>query len=508
MYASVKKQMGNILESMENNLPEYLVPTISLLKQSFVEGILDANEIYRPDWGPLKSDLLEKIPRRELQEAAMPLSYPKPVKDVKGPWPKIIGETVSLINDRVIPLRQGLIAYILANLRVPDATAQVRESVAHLIEYLLQNGKREFSDFKISSDPYELVVNTISNMPLRNKTLTAAKFLVPFLKRPAECREVSELGNFFRNNFFNYTLLIVRDRIISKTRTGSALIFTIEQNNTEDTIKQFSPFEYTSWKDLLLAFISHLRRHQSSRDEASDVVNSIYGDLVLRDVRKRWRLLRNQVIAKTILSAVGRRENSARIQRLLTDVGSNRSIRAKDWRKALAFVSDDNIDGPTDATVKTLKALLASEILSPDILKANIVELTNMYNNRFDEERSKCVSQLERYLTNFTQTKTDKNIKIADVDIEDLLQALRELDVYTDEYRSLQSFLSRDDLETKIGKVNVNSHPTRGRLLSQLLHMLEHTNNVDDGLRYITKQFVNDVAYEGYGAGTPLLRST
>ncbi|XP_014486672.1 PREDICTED: uncharacterized protein LOC106750683 [Dinoponera quadriceps] len=510
MYASIKEQMGIILGSMENNLPKYLIPTISLLKRSFLEGVLDANEIYRPNWGPLKSDLLEKIPLKELQEAVAPLNYREPIKGFKGPWPKLIGETASLINDKIIPSRRELIAYILLNLRIPDATAEIRESVAHLVEYLQQDSERELFDFKTFSDPYELVANTISSLPLRNETLIAANILLPFLKKPAVCQRISELDHYFRNNVFNYTLLLSRERIISKTRAGSALMFVLEQNSAEvqDIVKQFSPFEHVAWKNLLLAFISQLRRHRSHLSKVSDVVDNIYGELVLRNVRKRWRLLRNQVIAKTVFSAVGSRESSARIQRLLADVGLNKDIRPTNWRKALTFASDDDIGGPINATLKTLKALLASRILSSDILKANVAELVDVYDNRL--ERSKCGGRLESYLTNLTHTgmRIDESVKIASIDVKDLLQALRDLDIYTDEYKSLQSFLSRDDLEMKIGKVNVNAYPTRGRLLYQLLQMLEHAINVDNDLRYLAKQFIDNVAYDGYGAGILSLRST
>lgn len=505
----MKEQMNNILGFMEDHLPKYLIPTISLLKRSFSEDVLDGDEIYRPNWGSLKRDLLEKILLKELHEATIPLNYSELVKDLKEPWPKIIGETASLINNKVIPLRRKLIAYILANLRIPDATAEVRKSVAHLVEYFQQDSEREFPDFKTSSNPYKLMANIISSLPLRNETLIAANLLLPFLKKPVECRGVSELGNFFRNNVFNYTLLISRDRIISKTKAGAAFMSMIEQNNVEiqNMVRQFSLFEYIAWKDLLLAFVSQFRRHH--RVGVSDVVDNVYSDFVLKDVQKRWRLMNNQMIMKIVFFTIGRRESSTRIQRLFADVGLDRSIQPKDWRKALVFVSDGNISGPIDAALKTLKALLASEILQSAILKANIAELVDTYDNKLDKERFECGSRLENYLINFTHSKMriDKKIKFADVDIEDLLQALRDSDVYTDEYRKLQSFLSRDDLEIKMGKVDVNAHPSRGRLLSQLLQMLEHASNVDNDLRYLAGQFVDNVVYEGYGAGIPSLRS-
>ncbi|EFN81706.1 hypothetical protein EAI_14334 [Harpegnathos saltator] len=504
MYASVEDQMSNILGTMEDYLPKYLTPAISMLKRSFSEGILDVDEIYRPNWGPLKSDLLEKIPVKELQEAAVPLNYREPVKNLKGPWSKIVGETVSFINNKVIRLHRELIGHILANLRIPDATIKVRESVTHLIEYLQQNGEHEFLDVKTSFDPYKLVLNTISSLPLRNQTLVAANLLLPFLKTPAECRSIPELENLYHNNIFNYTMLMSRNRIVFKT--GSALIPMIEQNvEVQDIVRQFSPFEYMDWKDLLLSFISHLRRHQGHRDKMSNIMDNVYGDLVLQNFQKRWQLVRNQVIAKTVFSAIGRKENSARIQRLLTDVSLNKSIQLKDWQKAIAFISDDSIGGPINATLKTLKALLISEILSTNILKANIAELVDTYDNKFNKELFKCSGPLENYLTNFTHIgmNINKNINIANVDVEDLFQALRDLDVYTDEYKSLQSFLSQDDLEAKIGKIVVNAYPTRGRLLSQLLHMLKYANSND--LRYLVKQFIDNVVYEGYGAGSPLL---
>jgi len=41
----------------------------------------------------------------------------------------------------------------------------------------------------------------------------------------------------------------------------------------------------------------------------------------------------------------------------------------------------------------------------------------------------------------------------------------------------------------------------RDRLLAQLLQMIEHAGGIDDNLRHLAKQFADNVAYEGYGAG-------
>lgn len=510
IYAPIAEQMDSIFGSMEDRLPEYLLPAISLIRRSLSEGLLDVDEIYRPTFGALKVDPFEKISVRELKEASSPLTYRTAIKDVKGPWPKIVGETAALIHENIIPPSSELIAYMLANLRIPNATPEVRESVAILIEHLKSHGKHKLTDFSMSSDPYALVANAVSSLSLQNETLIAANLLLPFLRKPSECRGSVEFANLFQNNILNYTSLISRDRMISRSKDGIAFLSMIQHNNTDvlDIIEQFSPFEYVSWKDLLLAFVSQLKRQQTHQGKVSNVVDSIYGELILRNNRKRWQLLTNSIIAAPVLSAIARRENSIRIRRLLMDVAVDRTVKLEIWRKALVFASSGHISGPINAILKTLKALLASGLLPNGVLSMNIAELITTFDNRLNQEQAECSNQLETYLANFTQVEIeiDRRKTIEDVDVKDLLQALPDLDTYTDEYRSLENFLSQSDLETKIGQIDLNAHPTRGRLLGQLLQMI--IERADNNLRRLAEQLVDNVAYEGYGAGALSYRSS
>ncbi|KYM93793.1 hypothetical protein ALC62_15637 [Cyphomyrmex costatus] len=510
-YASITEQIDGILGSMEDCLPEYLLPAISLIRRSLSEGILDADEIYKPTFGPLKADPLEMISVRDLKEAASSLTYRVPVKTIEGPWPKIVGETAMLIHDKVIFPRSELIAYMLANLRIPDATAEVREFVILLVDHLKSHGKHELTNFIVSPDPYVLIANAISSLSLQNEMLTAANVLLPFLRKPLECREPAEFASFFQDNtLINYTLLISRDRMISKTKDGITFLSMIQQNNTDiqDVIEQFSPFEYTSWKDLLLAFVSQLRRQQIYRSKISSIIDSVYGELILKNNRKRWQLPRNSIIASPLLFAIARKEKSVRIRRLLMDVATDRTVKLEMWQKALAFTSSEDISGPINAVLQTLKALVISS-LPFSALSMNIAELVTTFDNRFNQRQTGCVSRLETVLINFTQAETeiDKKMAIGDVDVKDLLQALPKLDMYTDEYRILESFLSQDNLETKLGKIDLNAHPTRGRFLAQLLQMIERAGGIDDNLRRLAEQFADNVAYEGYGAGSLSYRS-
>lgn len=511
-YAPIAEQIDSILGSMEDRLPEYLLPAISLIRRSLSESVLDADEIYKPTFEPPKVDPLEKISMRELKEATSSLTYRAPVKAMEGPWPKIVGEMAILIHDKVIPPRSELIAYMLANLRIPDATAEVRESVVLLVEYLQSHGKHELStNFSVSLDPYMLVANAVSSLSLQNETLTAANILLPFLRKPSECRESAEFASFFQDNtLMNYTLLICRDRMISKTKDGIAFLSMIQQNNTDvwDVIEQFSPFEYASWKDLLLAFVSQLRRQQIHRSKVSSIIDSIYGKLILKNNRKRWQLPRNSIIASPLLFAMARKENSVRIRRLLMDVATDRTVKPEVWQKALAFTSSEDISGPINAALQTLKALLTSGLLPYSALSMNIAELVTTFDNRFNQGQTECASRLEIFLTNFTQEiEINRKMTIGDVDVKDLLQALPKLDIYTDEYRTLESFLSQDNLETKLGQIDLNAHPTRGRLLAQLLQMIKRADGIDDNLRRLAEQFTDNMAYEGYGAGALSYRS-
>ncbi|EZA54023.1 hypothetical protein X777_05872 [Ooceraea biroi] len=511
-HVPIEEQIDSILGSMEDHLPKYLIPAISLIRRFIKEGVLDVEEIHRPTWGPPKSDLLEKISLMDLKKAASPLIYREPLKDLKGPWPKIIGETASLINYKIVSPRRELIAYMLANLKITKATTEIRESITNLFEYLLSNGDHQLTNLKTSSNPYQLISNAVSNLSLQNETLVAANLLLPFLKKPSECWESSEFINFFHDNILNYTLLISRDRLFSRSKAGIALSSMIQKNNLDahNTIEQFHPFEYVSHKDLLLAFVSQLKRQQTHRNGVSDVVNSVYGDLLLTNAQKRRKVLRNRDITEVILMAMARIENSIRIQRLLANVASDKSVKPEVWQKAPAFgLSENDINGPIDATLKTLKALLFSDLVTSDVLKAKIAELINAYENRINEEQAKCNSRLETYWSNFTKAGKEietKRRKIRDIDIEDLLQALPGLNIYTDEYISLKIFLSQSNLEEKIGQVDVNMHPTRGRLLAQLLKMMETASGIDDNLRHLAMRFIDNVAYEGYGAGALLQR--
>jgi len=67
--------------------------------------------------------------------------------------------------------------------------------------------------------------------------------------------------------------------------------------------------------------------------------------------------------------------------------------------------------------------------------------------------------------------------------------------------RTLESYLSQDGLDAKIGQIDLNAHSIRDRLLAQLLQMTEHAGGIDDNLRHLAKQFADNVVYEGYGAG-------
>lgn len=441
MYTPIGQQVDVILQSIENHLPKFILPAISFIRRSLSQGVLDADEIYRPTFGPLKADLLEKISLIELKKAASPLTYRKPIKALVGPWSKIIGETASLINDKIIPPRRELIAYMLANLRIPDMTVEVRKSVAYLVEYLQSHGERKLTDFSVSSDPYTLIANAISSLPLQNETLISVNILLPFLKKPVECRESAEFSSFFQNNTLNYILLILKDRMISRSKAGIMLLSMMKNNtDVQDTVERLSPFEYASWRDLLLAFVSQLRRRQVHQAKMSDIVDSVYGELILRNSRKHWQLLRNSIISISIFTAIARRESSSRIRRFLTEIASDKSIKEEVWQKALAFASSDNIDEPMDAILKTLKALLASGFLDQTALLINIAELVTTYDNRINQGQAECINRLETYLASFDHIGINKEMTIENVDVEDLLQALPDLDVYTDEYRNLKSF--------------------------------------------------------------------
>jgi len=100
-------------------------------------------------------------------------------------------------------------------------------------------------------------------------TLVAANLLLPFLKRPSDCWESSEFINILHDNTLNYTLLISQNRLLSKSKAGIAFLSMIQKNNldAQNTIEQFRPFEYISRRDLVLAFVSQLKREQAHRNE-------------------------------------------------------------------------------------------------------------------------------------------------------------------------------------------------------------------------------------------------
>jgi len=153
-----------------------------------------------------------------------------------------------------------------------------------------------------------------------------------------------------------------QDKMISRSKDGITFLSMMQQNNTDvrDVIEQFSPFEYASWKDLLLAFVSQLRHQQTYQGEVSSIVDSIYGELILKNNRKRWQLLRNSIIAAPLLSALARKEKFVRTQRLFLDIAVDRTVKPEVWQKTLAFASSEDINGPINAALKTLKANFGS----------------------------------------------------------------------------------------------------------------------------------------------------
>jgi len=90
----------------------------------------------------------------------------------------------------------------------------------------------------------------------------------------------------------------------------------------------------------------------------------------------------------------------------------------------------------------------------------NVAELITTFENILNQGQD-CNSQLETYLANFTQVEVETDKKMVFENIKDLLQALSNLNIHTDEYRTLESFLSQDGLETKIGQIDLNAHSTR-----------------------------------------------
>ncbi|KAG7196784.1 hypothetical protein KM043_017691 [Ampulex compressa] len=504
-YAPMDEQIDGILATMEDQLPKYLIPAISTIRRSVSrkDGILDVDEVYRPDFGPVKADMFEKIKVRELKEAALPIPRYGKRRSIEGPWPEIIGEIAALMARGKVSPRGEVIGYILANLRIPDATPEAREAVERLVDEL--RNVQIIKGIELSSDPYQLVKNVMMGMNFKDENLVAAEVIVPHLRRPKECEKTSELGDFFQNNRLNHTLLIYRDEKLARSRIGDEFVKLIDTLDLRRIMEKFNPFEHTSWRHLLLAFVGTIRRHQAQENALSDVVDSVYGDLFLRTPRKEWDLFRNPTITQTVLSAMSMNEESGRIKRLLIDIGNDRSIVIKEWRRGLAYGSLEYVTGPVDAALKTIDSLRESAVASQETLKENIIEVLYNYRNKTQNDRSNCITALQSLLPKFEKVGLKNESDIKDVDFEDLLQAVPDMDA--DDYKVLEKYLAETNLEEKFGKKpNLEEHPTRGRLLSWLLLKMENLDSVEQNIRRLASKFADRVSFEGYGASRVSLR--
>jgi len=90
----------------------------------------------------------------------------------------------------------------------------------------------------------------------------------------------------------------------------------------------------------------------------------------------------------------------------------DRTIKPEIWQKALVFASSEDISGPINTALKTLKALLTSGLLPYGVLSMNVAELVTTFENRLNQEQD-CNSQLETYLANFTQVEVETDRKMA-----------------------------------------------------------------------------------------------
>lgn len=200
-YSPIDQQINKILIAMENHSPKYLLPAISTMKNSFSpEGLIDAYEMFRPKYGPLKVDLLENISQKDIQEAEIPRSPTKRQHTSKESLPLLILKTMTLLHNKIISPRKQIFGYTLANLKILNGNPESREAVEKLTEFLLTGGEGDTVNLKISLDPYENVKNAILNLKPDNEILDAVQVLIPYLKAVdnVKCPEMSELKPFFQ----------------------------------------------------------------------------------------------------------------------------------------------------------------------------------------------------------------------------------------------------------------------------------------------------------------------
>ena len=513
-YLPILKQLNEILRSMSNTLPRYVLPAIGIIRGAVNgwRGSLDIQGIFRPHYGPLKADLLYRIPSANLPIVAKKFTPPCTSINVEGPWPILTGQTMACIASGIIKPSGKLIAEILDSVKINYENPEVRQSTKHLVQ-ILRVREDELKNLTITEDPYEFLRNTVNLIGRREydeQTWNSAQTLLPYLNKPAEfCSEkIGELEEFYVYGKLNYSLLLSRDKFVRNSESGRTLLEEIQRSDfINQAMEEFHCFEYLKTIDLVVATVSHMRRHQANQSFSSEALENVYSDLMKYYRPEDWKIdaLRNSGRLSTALRGMLKEKNSPRMRRLVSDILAtiDKGVAPESWREALALMPSSNCNGPSCTVINTLRALNDFSAIKDSWLLASVTEFLFTWQED-DESVNHCLKLLhDEFPTNRSAKIFDDSgiVKIV-LNADDLLQAVKGLVHGSSDYTVLEKFLEDPKLEKNLGEViDLHAHPTRGRLLAWLFQKAESSNSVEENIRKLAGNLVDSISQEGYGAG-------
>lgn len=512
-YLPIRDQLNEILLSMENYLPRYVLPAIGVIRRALngLRRAIDVDDVFRPNYGPLKADLLYKIHAADLPVVAeeTPLSS---VERYSGEPKDLVGRALAMLLSGNAKHVGQLIAQILDNIKLKNDDPEVRESARHLVRVLSYSDKK-LQNLTVTNDAYGTVKNAVIAVGGRREDMLAwesAQTLLPYLKKPEDyCTQDSKMERFFSGEVLNLSLLLSKEVGLKSSEAGRTLLKMMDSEdiNVDQAFEEFHSMEYVEPIDLLIGSISHLRRYQNSRATPVEALEEIYAILLKKYRSNHWwkDRPRNTGRMKTILRGMIHENDSLRMRRLVEDIMAtiDNGLLPGALKNAMAFVPSLQCHGPSCMAMKILQALNDSRGINDLSLRGSVTELLTTRREENEEEIDHCARALREEIDGEEiESLREESLQEDAINATDLLQAVQGLAAGSPSYILLRDFLEdRKELEKKLGEViDIRAHPTRGRLLAWLFQKLAASEDLEEGIRKVAEDLVDRVSQDGYGA--------
>lgn len=516
-YATVDKQFNGILTALEESSPRYLLPAISVIRNAFADSSdsLNIEDVLQPNGGPLRVDIFEGILAQDLPRLVLPTPFPKDVErhTADSLLPSFIQKVFISISMGFLNGSSPILGLIFENL-VNFSHGQKKMKIIKQFSQNIDDDGRGIVDLKLGSDPYESLKNMLSKIGKRNSAKWNGEGILMYLNEKLKIREnVPEIADFFADEKINYSLILSNDKQFVKTESAKALLLIIQNNECllKNALNDFQIYEYRTPDDIFMAVVSKLRRYQAHEGTISEVIDNVYKKLIGKSRHAVWKQIpRSAGALKALLENMKTDKNAKKIRRLADDISVSleSNVKPEAWLKIQKYVPKINCYGPSCTVLRTLEGIQELEAIEDQALNVSVIELIKFYKRYYgDKTFDSCPNFLNSDLfANMEPTKTPKKTLI---NVDDLFQAIPRLDIKSKEYKVLRKFLSTNDLDERIGEnIDIEAHPTRGRLLTWLLEKIEGSNDIEEEIRNAAARFSDSVSYDGYGAGRVLVRPT